>query len=197
MNMKSSKSTKLMKHAKGTKATATATRPSTASRRTPPRASKSSERSTINTPFGPLVAWHDDDGTLHVEWGERTSPRTARSAPERKLIDRLARAATGRDADFDDVPTPAGTAFQRKCWTICRRIPRGRTLTYGEVAKLAGAPGAARAVGQAMRRNPIPLIVPCHRVVATNGLGGYAGTDRTSDARCRRKAGLLELERSR
>lgn len=181
----------------GTKTTATASRSSASSRHSLPRASKSSERSVINTPFGRLVAWHDDEGTLHVEWGERTSPRTAHSAPVRKLVDRLARAAAGRDADFDDVPTPAGTAFQRKCWTICRRIPRGRTLTYGEVAKLAGAPGAARAVGQAMRRNPIPLIVPCHRVVATNGLGGYAGTDRTNDARCRRKAGLLELERAR
>lgn len=77
---------------------------------------------------------------------------------------------------------------------IAKRIPRGATLTYGEVARRAGAPGAARAVGQAMRRNPTPLVVPCHRVVASSGLGGYSGTDRGTDPRCRCKAELLRLE---
>lgn len=112
-----------------------------------------------------------------------------------RLLDRLARAAVGADAEFDDIATPNGTAFQRRCWNVARRIPRGATLSYGEVAKRAGAPGAARAVGQAMRRNPIALIVPCHRVVASNGLGGYAGTSRAADARCRTKLALLERER--
>jgi len=153
----------------------------------------------IRTPFGPLAAFREHNGTLRVEWGERTAARTRSEAEpaSKNLLDRLALAATGKATKFSDVPTPAGTAFQRRCWTICRNIPRGRTLTYGEVAKRAGSPGAARAVGQAMRSNPIPLIVPCHRVVATNGLGGYAGTDRSADARCKRKAGLLELERVR
>jgi len=151
----------------------------------------------VRTRFGPVSAWWHADGDLRVDWAERTDPTGVARALPRQLMRRLADAAEGRSVSFKDIPTPAGTAFQRKCWTIARRIPRGRTLTYGEVAKLAGSPGAARAVGQAMRRNPIPLIVPCHRVVGTNGLGGYAGTDESHDARCRRKAGLLECERAR
>ena len=153
-----------------------------------------SRLTAVETEFGPLAVFHDRNGTLRVAWGERTSPAIVASPASKALLARLVRAAAGAEVDFKDIPTPAGTPFQRKCWMIARRIPRGRTLTYGEVAKRAGSPGAARAVGQAMRRNPIPLIVPCHRVVATHGLGGYAGTDRTSDVRCRRKAGLLARE---
>jgi methylated-DNA-[protein]-cysteine S-methyltransferase len=70
-----------------------------------------------------------------------------------------------------------GTPFERRVYAVVRRIPRGGTLTYGEVAERAGAPGAARAVGQAMRKNPICLFVPCHRVVGAGGLGGYGGPD--------------------
>ena len=155
------------------------------------------KRSVIGTPFGPLSAWWHRTGGLRVEWGDRTvADSVIRPLPTR-LMPRLAKAARGAPVKFDDIPTPEGTEFQRRCWNVARRIPRGRTLTYGEVARRAGAPGAARAVGQAMRRNPLPLIVPCHRVVATNGLGGYAGTSRSADARCRVKASLLELERER
>lgn len=67
------------------------------------------------------------------------------------------------------------TAFQRSVLKAISKIPAGETMTYGEVAKVAGRPGAARAVGNVMACNPIPLILPCHRVVASNGLGGFAG----------------------
>ncbi len=67
------------------------------------------------------------------------------------------------------------TPFQRKVLETIYKIPPGETMTYGEVAKAAGRPGAARAVGNVMAHNPIPLILPCHRVVATNGLGGFTG----------------------
>ncbi len=67
------------------------------------------------------------------------------------------------------------TPFQRKVLETISRIPPGETMTYGEVAKAAGRPGAARAVGNVMARNPIPLILPCHRVVAASGLGGFTG----------------------
>ena len=69
------------------------------------------------------------------------------------------------------------TPFERRVYDVGRRIPRGRTLTYGEVADRAGAPGAARAVGQAMRKNPVCLFIPCHRVVGAGSLGGYGGPD--------------------
>jgi O-6-methylguanine DNA methyltransferase len=69
-----------------------------------------------------------------------------------------------------------GTGFQRRVWEELRRIPHGSTLTYGELAARLGVPRAARAVGQANGRNPIPIVVPCHRVVAANGrLGGFTG----------------------
>jgi methylated-DNA-[protein]-cysteine S-methyltransferase len=63
--------------------------------------------------------------------------------------------------------------FRKKVSWVAMNIPRGRTMTYGEVAELCGRPGAARAVGQVMAANPFAIIVPCHRVVAKRGLGGY------------------------
>ena len=83
----------------------------------------------------------------------------------------------GRDEAFDDVPTPTGTPFQVACWDACRRIPRGETRTYSWLAAAAGRPAAVRAAGQAMRRNPLPIVVPCHRVVAAGGRpGGFSGS---------------------
>jgi methylated-DNA-[protein]-cysteine S-methyltransferase len=83
----------------------------------------------------------------------------------------------GREDSFVDVPTPAGTPFQVACWEACRRIPRGETRTYAWLAAAAGNPAAVRAAGQAMRRNPLPIVVPCHRVVAAGGRpGGFSGS---------------------
>jgi AraC family transcriptional regulator of adaptative response/methylated-DNA-[protein]-cysteine methyltransferase len=68
-----------------------------------------------------------------------------------------------------------GTVFQRRVWEALRRIPRGETRTYGEIARQIGAPAAVRAVGSACGANPVALVVPCHRAVRTDGgLGGYA-----------------------
>ncbi len=70
----------------------------------------------------------------------------------------------------------AGTPFQRRVWEELRTIPRGSTVSYGDLAARLGRPGAARAVGSAVARNPISIVVPCHRVVGSNGaLTGYAG----------------------
>lgn len=68
-----------------------------------------------------------------------------------------------------------GTRFQEAVWSELSRIPWGETITYGELARRVGSPTGSRAVGQANGKNPIPIIVPCHRVVASNGIGGYAG----------------------
>jgi methylated-DNA-[protein]-cysteine S-methyltransferase len=81
-----------------------------------------------------------------------------------------------------------GTPFQRRAWEELRHIPRGTTVTYAELARRVGRPGAGRAVGGAVARNPISILVPCHRVVGTGGsLTGYAGG-------VERKRWLLELE---
>jgi methylated-DNA-[protein]-cysteine S-methyltransferase len=66
------------------------------------------------------------------------------------------------------------TEFQRQVFAVVQEIPRGETVTYGEVAALARSPGAARAVGQVMARNPFAILVPCHRVVSSRGIGGFA-----------------------
>ena len=83
----------------------------------------------------------------------------------------------------------SGTEFQKDVWNEIRRIPPGQTLTYGEVAKRVGRPGAARAVGTAMRCNHLVLLVPCHRVVSATGPGGYS-----AHGGLRTKRRILELE---
>lgn len=69
---------------------------------------------------------------------------------------------------------PQGTEFDRLVWREMRKIPYGATVTYGELARRIGRPGAARAVAQAVGRNPLPILLPCHRVVAAKGLGGFS-----------------------
>ena len=89
---------------------------------------------------------------------------------------RLERFAQGERVDFSEceIDAPPQTAFQRRIVEQTRRIGHGQTRTYAEVAALAGSPRAARAVGNVMRSNRVPLIIPCHRVVASCGLGGYS-----------------------
>ena len=94
-----------------------------------------------------------------------------------ELRDRLAAYAAGAAISFLDVPlnlTPF-TQFQQCVYTACREIPAGTTLTYAELAGKAGSPLAARAIGNAMSRNRMPIVVPCHRVVGSHGsLGGFS-----------------------
>jgi len=91
---------------------------------------------------------------------------------ERELAEYLA----GRRRTFAvRVSLGALSPFRLAVSRALRRVPYGRTVTYGELARRAGRPGAARAVGQAMARNPVPILVPCHRVVAAAGLGGFGG----------------------
>lgn len=92
-----------------------------------------------------------------------------------KAEKQLKRFLEGRLKRFDLKLDVQGTEFQKKALRRVARIPYGKTLTYGELAAAVGSPGAARAVGSANARNPLPLVIPCHRVVATNGLGGYGG----------------------
>jgi methylated-DNA-[protein]-cysteine S-methyltransferase len=108
------------------------------------------------------------------------------------LVRRLQQYAEGIEDDFLDVEIDCAvsTPFQRRVVDLCRRIPYGSSLTYGELAERAGHPRAARAVGNCMRTNRVPLIVPCHRVVGTAGaLRGYSAGEGI-----RMKLRLLEME---
>ena len=82
----------------------------------------------------------------------------------------------GTRRTFDLPLAPRGTAFQQRVWAALRAIPYGETCTYGELAAAIGSPSASRAVGMANHHNPIPIVIPCHRVIGANGtLTGYAG----------------------
>ena len=82
----------------------------------------------------------------------------------------------GELCEFDVRLCPSGTPFQLTVWEALRRIPYGETVTYGELARRIGRPAAARAVGRANGQNPLPIVVPCHRVIGADGtLTGYAG----------------------
>lgn len=111
---------------------------------------------------------------------------------EAELIRQLQSYAQGTPVDFSRVPldpTPA-SIFQEEVYQRCRQIPYGRTLTYGQVAQSIGRPKAARAVGQVLARNPIPILIPCHRVVGTGGkLVGFSAPGGLA-----MKQTLLELE---
>ena len=90
---------------------------------------------------------------------------------------------------------PRGSEFFSACWKACGSIPRGKVCSYLELACSAGRPKAHRAAGTAMRHNPCPLFVPCHRVVRSNGhLGGFAGSTNPTDAALCLKTNLLKLE---
>jgi methylated-DNA-[protein]-cysteine S-methyltransferase len=107
------------------------------------------------------------------------------------LEGRLERYFRGEDSPLDDELDLVGTDFQMRAWEAARAIPRGETRSYGWIARSIGSPGAARAVGQAMRANPVPFIVPCHRVVGSSGaMRGYGGPDGVD-----MKLNLLAMER--
>jgi len=120
-------------------------------------------------------------GIWLAESGEDLIPRERLQNPCRRLEhhplgDMLRAYGAGEPVDPALWPLVMGrgTSFQRRVWQEARRIPRGTVLTYGALALRLGMPGGARAVGGALHRNPWPLLVPCHRVVASDGPGGFA-----------------------
>ena len=110
------------------------------------------------------------------------------AAPLQEAVQQLCSYFAGERRQFDLPLAPAGTPFQLRVWQELSRIPYGATISYGELAARIGNPNASRAVGLANGRNPIPIIVPCHRVIGANGkLTGFGGG-------IWRKQKLLEIE---
>lgn len=138
-----------------------------------------SARARFRSPLGWLTIEATDQGVVGVVFGERGPAQPAVSALARGHLE----AARQALADYfaGKVPhLPAldlqGSEFQRRVWRALLDIPWGEVRTYGELAASLGAPGAARAVGAANGRNPVAILVPCHRVVGAGGsLGGYSG----------------------
>ncbi|MFM7625615.1 MAG: methylated-DNA--[protein]-cysteine S-methyltransferase [Gammaproteobacteria bacterium] len=150
----------------------------------------------LDTPLGSLLAVADGEALLSLEFGVgRRAPQpspewTARpSSPVlRATAAQIAGYFAGRRRVFDLPLRPQGTPFQRDAWEALRRIPYGETRSYGEQAIAVGRANAARAVGAANARNPIVIVIPCHRVIGGDGsLTGFA-------AGLSRKQELLRLE---
>ena len=167
----------------------------------PPRPTRPIHRldaqSRIDTPLGPLTLAITVRG-LALAWFDKQAHRTemvdAPVQPGHPLLQQAAREFDeyfgGTRREFALPLDPQGTPFQQRVWQALLRIPIGRLSTYGEIARQLGLPDAARAVGAAVGRNPIGIVVPCHRVVGSNGsLTGYA-------AGLPRKESLLQLEGS-
>ena len=143
----------------------------------------------LATPLGPVLAAVSDRGLVGVSFGSAADAfgavlrrrhgatvvrSDARLAPVRRQLGEYL-AGTRRRFELP-VDLRTVSPFQRRVLAAARRIPRGRVVSYGELARRIGSPGAARAVGQALGRNPVPIVIPCHRVVAGGGrLGGYVG----------------------
>lgn len=153
-------------------------------------------QTTITTPLGRILLARTAKG-LAGAWFEgqkhHPGPIAAPQAPDDELLQRAARELkeffAGKRERFDVPLDLQGTPFQRSVWQRLLRIAAGTTRSYGEIAKELGSAKAVRAVGSAVGRNPVSVIVPCHRVVGSDGsLTGYAGG-------VDRKRALLELER--
>ena len=156
------------------------------------------ERTTYNSPLGPMTlaasakglcgVWFD--GQAHQpdpqQWEMNTTQPVLQAA-----CSQLAAYFSARAARFSlPLDVSLGTPFQQSVWERLRAIPYGVTQSYGEIARYLGQPAASRAVGAAVGRNPLSIIVPCHRVVGSNGaLTGYAGG-------LERKIALLQLEKA-
>jgi methylated-DNA-[protein]-cysteine S-methyltransferase len=154
----------------------------------------STAHTIVDSPLGELILVAED-GTLSgiyfpghwtrpdpAGFGERTGHRL------QQVEQQLAEYFAGERTSFDLPRAVAGTAFQRQVWDLLDKIPYGQTTTYGRIARELGSPTLARRVGNAVGHNPLSVIVPCHRVVGSDGrLTGYAGG-------LQRKQFLLDLE---
>ena len=151
----------------------------------------------LDSSIGPLLLVGNGEGLKRIEFPRRgkpvkpepgweKSPRELREVT-RQLKDYFA----GKRTRFDLKLAPEGTEFQRQVWKALRTIPYGKTISYGELANKIGNPEAVRAVGGANGKNPIPIVIPCHRVIGADGsLTGFGGGLET-------KVALLALETGR
>jgi O-6-methylguanine DNA methyltransferase len=131
----------------------------------------------VPSPFKSLCVAVDADGRLIEIRYDRRRPEGRRDAKRcRDASKQLGEYFAGKRREFDLELKPYGTEFQLRVWNALRAIPYGAVRNYGDIARAIGKPGAARAVGGAIGSNPLPIVIPCHRVIASDGtIGGYSG----------------------
>jgi methylated-DNA-[protein]-cysteine S-methyltransferase len=143
----------------------------------------------VTSPFRSLCVAVDGDGRVVEIRFDGRRPEGRRDAKRCKgAANQLSEYFAGKRRSFDLELAPVGTDFQLRVWNALRAIPYGTVRNYGDIARAIGQPGAARAVGQANGGNPLPIVIPCHRVIASDGsIGGFS-------AGLRLKHRLLALE---
>ena len=128
---------------------------------------------SLHTPVGDITVFEEDGAIVSLDWGwvqeQASSPVLDRAREQLQAY------FDGDLTEFDLPLAPAGTEYRRAVWQALCEIPYGETCSYRDIARRAG--GSPRSVGQANGSNPIPLIIPCHRVVAAAHIGGYSGGD--------------------
>lgn len=128
---------------------------------------------SVKTPFAHLALVLDHNELVAIDFistsAREISPETAQA---KKIVSQIKKYCQHATHSFDVKLRLQGTAFQKSVWREMQKISSGKVKTYGEVAKILKT--SPRAVGNACRQNPVPLIVPCHRIVAAGGIGGYA-----------------------
>lgn len=136
----------------------------------------------LDTPIGGLLLARDDAGLrlIHFQNGRRPQQPEAAWQPRDKdfddVVEQLQEYFAGRRRQFDLPLAPAGTTFQQRVWRALLDVPYGETISYGELASRIGQRTASRAVGLANGSNPLPIVIPCHRVIGASGkLTGYGG----------------------
>ncbi len=151
----------------------------------------------IDSPFGPISPAVDENGAVAWIWFGAREPGPGRMIDAKATADvdrQLGEYFERKRQDFDLPLAPKGSEFQHDVWKLLREIPYGETRSYGQLAKELGKPDASRAVGRANATNPIAIIVPCHRVIGTNGtLTGYAGGLEMKDSLLKFERGLVSL----
>ncbi len=148
----------------------------------------------LDSPLGDILVARGERGLAHINFQQSSSPLAIEPewARDDEAFDdvatQLAKYFAGERRIFELPLAPEGTHFQQSVWRALAEIPYGETWSYGEIAQRLGQPTASRAVGAANGRNPLPIVVPCHRVIGSNGkLTGYRGGVRFKES-------LLELE---
>ncbi len=148
----------------------------------------------ISTPVGRLGVILQDGVLVDINFLKSSTPLQApRRLGERQVCRQLRSYFANPRTAFHLSLAPSGTLFQQRVWKALQRIPVGRTLSYGALARKLTT--SARAVGNACRANPIPIVIPCHRIVAADGAGGFMG--KRSGSALRLKHWLLEHEQRR
>lgn len=146
-------------------------------------------RQTLKTSWGSLVAVFRQGKLNRLGFGKGDCDAFEDCAKNLEL--QLEEYFTGKRKSFDIQIDPDGTDFQKAIWNACREIPYGSVIAYSGLAAKIGRPNSQRACGSALNKNPIHIVVPCHRVVAKHGIGGFGGMPGDLTMKIR----LLELEK--